>query len=117
MCLLYKGLAVSPSSLLPSGLDVSRPVVFEHSKKLLINLVVVLACREDKAAASRARMYQRELSLRSPSASSLLIEDIPGARESIMVSCESLESIIDENSDESQLTNEARDLIEFVSKW
>ena len=93
--------------------------MFEHSKKLLTNLVVVLACHDDKVAAAQARMVQRELSLRSPSASSLLHIDegtCPG-RESIMMSSESLNSIIDEVPEENGLTAEARDLIEFVSKW
>ena len=93
--------------------------MFEHSKKLLTNLVVVLACHDDKVAAAQARMVQRELSLRSPSTSSLLHIDegtCPG-RESIMMSSESLDSIIDEVPEENGLTAEARDLIEFVSKW
>jgi hypothetical protein len=105
--------------LLTLGFDVSRPVVFEHSKKLLINMVIVLACREDKVAASRARMVQRELSLRSPSASSLLHFDETAAptRESRMASSESLDSILDDGPEESRLTTEARDLIEFISKF
>ena len=37
------------------GLDLLRPLVYEHSKKLLGHLVVVLACRGDKAAALQAR--------------------------------------------------------------
>lgn len=102
-----------------AGFDTQRPVVFEHSKKLLTNLVVVLACREDKVAASQARMVQRELSLRSPSASSLLhIDECPGpGRESIVMSTESLESIINDDREENGLSAEARDLIKFVSKW
>ena len=101
------------------GFDTQRPVVFEHSKKLLTNLVVVLACRDDKVAAAQARMMQRELSLRSPSASSLFhIDEGPcPARESVVMSTESLNSIADEVPEESRLTAEARDLIEFVSKW
>ena len=93
--------------------------MFEHSKKLLTNLVVVLACHDDKVAAAQARMVQREISLRSPSASSLLhLDEGPGpGRESVMMSSESLNSIIDEVPEENGLTAEARDLIEFVSKW
>lgn len=37
------------------GLDWFRPLVFEHSKKLLGSLIVVLACRNDKTAALQAR--------------------------------------------------------------
>lgn len=37
------------------GLDWFRPLVYEHSKKLLGSLIVVLACRNDKSAALQAR--------------------------------------------------------------
>lgn len=37
------------------GLDIFRPLVCEHAKRLLGNLVVVLACRDDKMAALQAR--------------------------------------------------------------
>ena len=37
------------------GLDLFRPLVFEHSKALLGNLVIVLACKDDKMAALQAR--------------------------------------------------------------
>lgn len=37
------------------GLDLIRSLIFEHSKRLLGNLVVVLACRDDKFAALQAR--------------------------------------------------------------
>ena len=37
------------------GLDWFRPLVYEHSKKLLGSLIVVLACRNDKTAALEAR--------------------------------------------------------------
>ncbi len=37
------------------GLDLYRPLVFEHSKKLLGNLLVVLACQNNKVAALQAR--------------------------------------------------------------
>ena len=37
------------------GLDVMRPLVYEHSKAMLGNLVVVLACRDDMLAALQAR--------------------------------------------------------------
>ena len=37
------------------GLDILRPLVCEHAKRLLGNLVVVLACRDDKMAALQAR--------------------------------------------------------------
>jgi len=37
------------------GLDWFRPIVYEHSKKLLGSLIVVLACRSNKMAALQAR--------------------------------------------------------------
>ena len=37
------------------GLDLIRTLIFEHSKRLLGNLVVVLACKDDKVAALQAR--------------------------------------------------------------
>lgn len=37
------------------GLDLFRPLVYEHSKALLGNLVIVLACKDDKMAALQAR--------------------------------------------------------------
>ena len=37
------------------GLDWFRPLVYEHSKRLLGSLIVVLACRDDKTAALQAR--------------------------------------------------------------
>ena len=44
-----------------SGLDFHRPVVYEHSKRLLGNLIVLLACREDYAAACEARLTQYDV--------------------------------------------------------
>lgn len=37
------------------GLDLLRPLVYEHSKALLGNLVIVLACKDDMFAALQAR--------------------------------------------------------------
>ena len=37
------------------GLDLIRTLIFDHSKRLLGNLVVVLACKDDKYAALQAR--------------------------------------------------------------
>lgn len=37
------------------GLDLLRPLVYEHSKALLGNLVIVLACKNDMFAALRTR--------------------------------------------------------------
>lgn len=37
------------------GLDWFRPLVYEHSKKLLGSLIMVLACRNNKTAALQAR--------------------------------------------------------------
>ena len=37
------------------GLDLLRPLVCDHSKRLLGNLVVVLACKDNKMAALQAR--------------------------------------------------------------
>ena len=37
------------------GLDVMRPLVYEHSRAMLGNLVIVLACKDDMPAALQAR--------------------------------------------------------------
>ena len=37
------------------GLDLMRPLVYEHSKALLGNLVIVVACKEDMHASLEAR--------------------------------------------------------------
>ena len=37
------------------GLDLMRILIFEHSKRLLGNLVVMLACKDDQVAALQAR--------------------------------------------------------------
>lgn len=57
--------------LCTAGLDVHKTVIYEHSKKLLGNLVVVLACRDDAVAACEARLIQHDISLHSPSLFSL----------------------------------------------
>lgn len=38
------------------GLDLLRPLVYDHSKALLGNLVIVLACKDDMLAALQARL-------------------------------------------------------------
>ena len=53
------------------GLDVHRPVVYEHSKKLLGNLTILLACRDEYAAACEARLAQYDMFLHSSSLLSL----------------------------------------------
>ncbi len=45
------------------GLDCFRPLVYEHSKKLLGSLIVVLAYRNDKKAALQARCALIEILL------------------------------------------------------
>lgn len=37
------------------GLDLLRNIIFDHSRRLLGNLVVVLACKDNKVAALQAR--------------------------------------------------------------
>ena len=37
------------------GLDLQRPLVYEHSKALLGNLVIVVACKDNMLAALQAR--------------------------------------------------------------
>ena len=37
------------------GLDLMRPLVCEHSRAMLGNLVIVLACKDDMLAAVQAR--------------------------------------------------------------
>ena len=46
-------------------------MVYEHSKRLLGNLIVLLACREDYAAACEARLTQYDMHLNSSSLRSL----------------------------------------------
>lgn len=53
------------------GLDIHKPVIYEHSKKLLGNMVVLLACRDDSVAACEARLAQHDISVSSPSLLSL----------------------------------------------
>lgn len=48
-----------------------KPLIYEHSRKLLGNLVVLLACRDDATAACEARLTQHKISLSSPSLLSL----------------------------------------------
>ena len=52
-------------------MDVHRPVVYEHSKKLLGNLTILLACRDEYAAACEARLAQYDMFLHSSSMLSL----------------------------------------------
>ncbi|CAI8040481.1 Protein furry homolog [Geodia barretti] len=44
------------------GLDLLRPLVYEHSKALLGNLVIVVACKDNMLAALQARLVQQEMS-------------------------------------------------------
>ncbi|XP_065885600.1 protein furry homolog isoform X2 [Dysidea avara] len=97
------------------GLDLHRPLVFEHSKKLLINLVIFLACREDKVAATSAKVTHRELSLRSPSTTSLFGGEDTSSVKPIS-HADSLDSLIDASLEERSLSSVARDLIHYISE-
>ena len=46
-------------------------MVYDHSKRLLGNLIALLACREDYAAACEARLTQYDMYLNSSSLGSL----------------------------------------------
>ena len=47
------------------GLDLMRPLVYEHSKALLGNLVIVVACKDNTLAALQARFGWYHLQLNS----------------------------------------------------
>lgn len=50
------------------GLDHVKPLVYEHCKRLLTNLVLILACEDEKCSAGH---YMMASGLRSPSEDSL----------------------------------------------
>lgn len=117
------------------GLDLYRPLVYEHSKKLLGSLIVVLACRNDKIAALQARcvlirimitfyllmrfpsrFVQQEVCLRSPSFYSL-----SGDNDHAHIFSTKLHSFSDDSLHpsselfQSSLSSEAKELVHFVS--
>lgn len=96
----------------PLGLDIHRPVIYQHSKKLLCNLTVVLACRDDYRAACEARLTQHEMLLHSPSLLSLTSYEGGGD----LQRCGSLNSL--EGKDgigQTSLAKNARELIKYIS--
>ncbi len=96
---------------LATGLDFHRPVVYEHSKKLLGNLVVLLACREDYTAACEARLTQYDMFMHSSSVISLSgQEDSELERYGSVCSIAKRQGIV-----QTSLAQRVHDLIQFVS--
>ena len=96
-----------------SGLDVHRPVVYEHSKKLLGNLIILLACKGDTEAACEARLIQRQTFAQSPSLLSLC-GDGP-VKEKELQRCGSLGSIADSGATKNSLSVRVCDLIQLIA--
>ena len=90
-----------------------RPVIYQHSKKLLCNLTVVLACRDDYKAACEARITQHEVLLHSPSLISLTSSEIVGGD---LQRCGSLNSLdAKDGAVQTSLARKATDLIKYIS--
>ena len=98
------------------GLDLHRPVVYQHSKKLLCSLTVLLACRDDYRAACEARLTQHEAFLHSPSLLSLTSNEGGGGGDLQRVG--SLNSLNEgkEGTSETSLARKARTLIKYISE-
>ena len=101
-------------SLIPLliGLDLHRPVVFEHSKRLLGNLIVLLACREDYTAACEARLTQYDMFVQSSSNVSLSGQEDATELERYGSVCSVVKR---EGTLQTNLSQRVRDLIKFVS--
>ena len=119
---LFFSLYFSPLSLSLSlfhvlkGLDLHRPIVYQHSKKLLCSLTVLLACRDDYRAACEARLTQHEAFLHSPSLLSLTSNEGGGGGDLQRVG--SLNSLNEgkEGISETSLARKARTLIKYISE-
>ena len=120
---LFFSLYFSPLSLPLSlflhvlkGLDLHRPIVYQHSKKLLCSLTVLLACRDDYRAACEARLTQHEAFLHSPSLLSLTSNEGGGGGDLQRVG--SLNSLNEgkEGISETSLARKARTLIKYISE-
>ena len=98
------------------GLDLHRPIVYQHSKKLLCSLTVLLACRDDYRAACEARLTQHEAFLHSPSLLSLTSNEGGGGGDLQRVG--SLNSLNEgkEGISETSLARKARTLIKYISE-
>lgn len=94
------------------GLDLHRPVVFEHSKRLLGNLIVLLACREDYTAACEARLTQYDMFMQSSSNVSLSGQEDATELERYGSVCSMVKR---EGTVQTSLSQRVRDLIKFVS--
>ena len=96
------------------GLDLNKPIVFEHSKRLLGNLLFVLICHNNAQAASQVRMMQQSLSCHSP----LPLGYVEGEAGHMMEKAESQESLLSDSvrcAQEQVLSTEAKELVEFAS--
>ena len=107
--------AVSNFLFLSKGLDLHRPVIYQHSKKLLCSLTVLLACRDDYRAACEARLTQHEAFLHSPSLLSLTSNEGGGGD---LQRCGSINSLNEgrEGTSETSLARKARSLIKYISE-
>lgn len=101
-------------SSFPSGLDLHRPIVYQHSKKLLCSLTVLLACRDDYKAACEARLTQHETFLHSPSLLSLTSTE--GGELQRCGSLNSLETGREGVAGQTSLARKARSLIKYISE-
>ena len=93
-----------------AGLDLHRPVVYEHSKRLLGNLIVLLACREDYTAACEARLTQYDMFMHSSIVSLSGQEEAELERYGSVCSIGKREGIV-----QTSLAQRVRGLIKFVS--
>ena len=96
-----------------SGLDVHRPVVYEHSKKLLGNLIILLACKGDTEAACEARLIQCQTFAQSPSLLSLCGDGL--VKEKELQRCGSLGSVADSGATKNSLSVRVCDLIQLIA--
>ena len=116
LSLFFSSLPLSLFLHVLKGLDLHRPIVYQHSKKLLCSLTVLLACRDDYRAACEARLTQHEAFLHSPSLLSLTSNEGGGGGDLQRVG--SLNSLNEgkEGTSETSLARKARTLIKYISE-
>ena len=116
LSLFFSSLPLSLFLHVLKGLDLHRPIVYQHSKKLLCSLTVLLACRDDYRAACEARLTQHEAFLHSPSLLSLTSNEGGGGGDLQRVG--SLNSLNEgkEGISETSLARKARTLIKYISE-
>lgn len=85
--------------------------MYEHSKKLLGNLIVLLACRDDYTAACEARLTQHDMFMHSSS-----IVSMSGQEDAVLERYGSMCSIGKrDGSMQTSLAQRVHSLIKFVS--